>query len=107
MQPNPENRFSRQLAIQLVQLSRERGIFFTQNSERLIILAAEAWLEDPIPSNREIPQENRASLALQIFASALEDQHITDDIKKSGEVSFGSLLVSLSDAGKRIIGKGF
>jgi len=109
MQPNSENRLYRRLVNQLGQLGRERKIIFSQHSERLIVLSVEAWFEDPIRSNRENSRDQDAMerLAIQIFTAALEDQHISDDLERRGEVSFGSLLVSLSDAGKRIIGKGF
>ena len=109
MQPNPLNiLLYRELAKDLQGLGRERGVKFTRYSERLIVLAAEAWFGDPTPSNWKIPkgQNSRRRLAAQIFREALNDPHVKEEMERDGRVSFGTLWVSISDAAKQIIKKG-
>jgi len=104
----PQNRkaFYATIVAQLKAVCKQRNIILSRYSNRLLALAVEAWFEDPLrfKSSTTLSRKNLTNLAVRIFQEALDDPHIRYETDRRGEISFSTLLLSLGNAGRTLLG---
>lgn len=89
---------------QLQEVFKSHDILLSERSTGLLRLATEAWFEDPeLAKSLSVPQVQQELIVKQIIAAAILDPHVVRARLRHEQVNFGSMLVALGAAGRRIL----
>lgn len=95
---------------ELVFACERTGAPLSARARQLLALAVESWFEDrefEATEPRHLSPMQQRELAREVFKEVLQDSHLEDARRTRRQVSFGSLLAALGDAGRKILRKGF